>query len=200
MERTSKSQIDDEALIYAQQASVGAINDPINLFSTQQRLLHLPAVKALQKSPSTAPLYDLLKIIHEGKLQDYRDFTAMPDKSGVFASFQLNEAECTKNMSLLSLVSLAGEHEEIPYSAIASTLEIPEEQVEKWVILGVSSGLMEAKMDQLSKVVIVERCVVRQFGPKEWEALKVRLDKWKVNVRGVLEALKKSGAGTLDGQ
>ena len=114
----------------------------------------------------------------------------MPDKSGVFTTFSLNEADCTKNMSLLSLVSLAGEHEEIPYSAIASTLDISEDQVEKWVILGVSSGLMEAKMDQLSKVVIVERCVVRQFGRKEWEALKVRLDKWKVNVRGVLDALK----------
>lgn len=114
----------------------------------------------------------------------------MPDKSGVFTNFSLDEAECTKNMSLLSLVSLAGEHEEIPYSAIASTLDISEDQVEKWVILGVSSGLMEAKMDQLSKVVIVERCVVRQFGRKEWEALKVRLDKWKVNVRGVLDALK----------
>ncbi|KAL7480000.1 hypothetical protein ACHAW6_005707 [Cyclotella cf. meneghiniana] len=195
-----ESEIDSEALTYAQQASVGAINDPVNLFSTQQRLLHLPAVKALQKSPSTAPLYDLLKIIHEGKLQDYRDFTAMPDKSGVFAAFQLNEAECTRNMSLLSLVSLAGEHEEIPYSAISSTLDIPEDQVEKWVILGVSSGLMEAKMDQLSKVVIVERCVVRQFGRNEWEALKIRLDKWKVNVRGVLDALKTSGAGTSDAQ
>eukprot|EP00970_Alexandrium_tamarense_P005482 scaffold904_cov201-Alexandrium_tamarense.AAC.15 len=124
----------------------------------------------------------------------------MPDKSSVFAAFQLNEGECMKNMCLLSLVSLAGEHEEIPYSAVASTLDIAEDQVEKWVILGVSSGLMEAKMDQLSKVVIVERCVVRQFGSTEWEALKVRLDKWKTNVRGVLDALKKSGAGVAIGK
>ena len=119
----------------------------------------------------------------------------MPDKSGVFATYSLNEADCARNMSLLSLVSLAGEHEEIPYSAIASTLDIPEDQVEKWVIMGVSSGLIEAKMDQLSKVVIVERCVVRQFGRKEWESLKVRLDKWKVNVRGVLDALKSASEG-----
>ncbi|EED93228.1 predicted protein [Thalassiosira pseudonana CCMP1335] len=190
-----ESQIDNEALAYAQAASIGAIREPINLFSSQQRLLHLPAISALQKQKSTVALYDLLKIFHEGKLQDYRDFTSMPDKSSVFAAFQLNEGECMKNMCLLSLVSLAGEHEEIPYSAVASTLDIAEDQVEKWVILGVSSGLMEAKMDQLSKVVIVERCVVRQFGSTEWEALKVRLDKWKTNVRGVLDALKKSGAG-----
>jgi len=94
----------------------------------------------------------------------------------------------------LSLVSLASEHEEIPYSAIASTLSINEDEVEQWVIKAVSSGLMEAKMDQLRKVVLVERCAVRQFGMKEWSALKVRLDTWKVNVKGVLDALEKSGA------
>lgn len=97
-------------------------------------------------------------------------------------------------MCLLSLVSLAGEHEEIPYSAIASTLSIGEDEVEQWVIKAVSSGLMEAKMDQLRKVVLVERCAVRQFGMKEWTSLKTRLDTWKVNVKGVLDALEKSGA------
>ncbi|KAL7448524.1 hypothetical protein ACHAWC_000695 [Mediolabrus comicus] len=52
---------------------------------------------------------------------------------------------------------------------------------------------MEAKMDQLRKVVLVERCVVRQFCTNEWAALKVRLDTWKTNVKGVLDALKNSG-------
>ncbi len=125
----------------------------------------------------------------------------MPDKSSVFTNFDLDEEECMKNMCLLSLISLAGEHEEIPYTAIASTLDIKEDQVEKWVILGVSSGLMEAKMDQLRKVVLVQRCAVRKFGPNEWAALKIRLDKWKSNVRGVLHALKTSGASaSVDGQ
>ncbi len=124
----------------------------------------------------------------------YRDFNAMPDKMTVFSTFGLDEEVCMKNMCLLSLVSLAGEHEEIPYGAIATTLNIPEEEVEHWVIRAVSSGLMEAKMDQLRKVVLVERCAARQFGMKEWTALKLRLDTWKSNVRGVLDALKKSGA------
>ncbi len=137
----------------------------------------------------------------EGKLQDYRDFTAMPDKVSVFPTFGIDEERCMENMSLLSLVSLAGEHEEIPYGAIAATLSVREDEVERWVIRAVSSGLMDAKMDQLRRVVLVERCAVRQFGIKEWTAMKVRLDKWKSNVRGVLDALKKSGAGaSVDGQ
>jgi translation initiation factor 3 subunit M len=195
----SQSLLDDQARKYACDASVYAISEPINLFSTQRRILSLPAVSALSKSQPA--LYDLLKIFMEGKLQDYRDFNSMPDKMTVFSTFGLDEKECMKNMSLLSLVSLAGEHEEIPYGAIASTLNIPEEEVEHWVIRAVSSGLMEAKMDQLRKVVLVERCAARQFGMKEWTALKIRLDTWKSNVRGVLDALKKSGAVTsVDGQ
>ncbi|KAL7554624.1 hypothetical protein ACHAWF_018126 [Thalassiosira exigua] len=189
---TDQSQLDNDANVYARDAAVYAIRDPINLFSTQRRILSIPAVSALQKSQPA--LYDLLKIFMEGRLQDYRDFTAMPDKTAVFSSFGLDEGECMRNMCLLSLVSLAGEHEEIPYSAIATTLGVDEGEVEGWVIKAVSSGLMEAKMDQLRKVVLVERCVVRQFGTKEWTALKQRLDAWKANVKSVLDALEKSGS------
>jgi len=190
-----ESELDGDAKIYAQETAVGAIRDPINLFSTQRQILSLPAVSALRHSQPD--LYDLLKIFVTGKLQDYRDFTSMPDKMSVFSTHKLNEEECMRNMSLLSLVSLAGEHEEIPYSAIASTLSVEEDEVERCVIAAVSSGLMEAKMDQLSKVVIVERSAVRQFGTKEWSALQTRLNKWKTNVKGVLDALEKSRAFAL---
>ena len=198
LEITHKSQLDNNATSAARESSIYAIRDPINLFSTQRRILSLSAIQSLSKSDP--PLYDLLKIFMEGKLQDYRDFTSMPDKASVFTTYDLSEQECMKNMCLLSLVSLAGEHEEIPYSAIASTLSVNEDEVEQWVIKAVSSGLMEAKMDQLRKVVLVERCAARQFGMKEWTALKSRLDTWKVNVKSVLDSLEKSGAvGLVEG-
>jgi translation initiation factor 3 subunit M len=95
-------------------------------------------------------------------------------------------------MRLLSLCSLAAEHEEIPYAAIVSTLKVQPEEVESWVIQAVSSGLILAKMDQLQQVVMVERCVVRRFGIEEWKSLQARLHTWKKNVRGVLEGLKQS--------
>lgn len=195
-----ESHLDGDAATYARDAAVYAIRDPIHLFATQRHILSLVAISTLQKSQPA--LYDLLKIIMEGKLQDYRDFTAMPDKLVVFSTFDINEGQCMENMCLLSLVSLAGEHEEIPYGAIATTLNVSEDEVERWVIRAVSSGLIDAKMDQLRRVVLVERCAVRKFGIKEWTAMKVRLDKWKSNVKGVLDALQKSGATTslVDGQ
>jgi translation initiation factor 3 subunit M len=195
-----ESHLDGDATTYARDAAVYAIRDPIHLFATQRHILSLIAISTLQKSQPA--LYDLLKIIMEGKLQDYRDFTAMPDKLAVFSTFDINEGRCMENMCLLSLVSLASEHEEIPYGAIATTLNVSEDEVERWVIRAVSSGLIDAKMDQLRRVVIVERCAVRQFGIKEWTAMKVRLDKWKSNVKEVLDALQKSGATAtaVDGQ
>ena len=95
-------------------------------------------------------------------------------------------------MRILSFCSLAAEHEEIPYSVVAETLQTPVEDVEKWVIAAVSSGLLSAKMDQLQQKVMVERSVVRKFDMEQWKALQARLHLWKQNVGGILEAYKQS--------
>ena len=100
-------------------------------------------------------------------------------------------------MRLLSLCSLATEHEEIPYDAIATTLQIDTKDVEKWVIAAVSSGLLTAKMDQLQRVVMVEKCVVRRFGMEQWKVLQRRLNEWTRNVRSVVEGLKQSQVGQV---
>ena len=113
--------------------------------------------------------------------------------------FGLSKDECIRHMRLLSLCSLAAEHEEIPYGAIASTLNVNAEDVEKWVIAAVSSGLISAKMDQLQRVVMVERCVVRSFGMEQWQALQVKLNTWKKSVKGVLEGLKQSQIAVQEG-
>jgi translation initiation factor 3 subunit M len=67
----------------------------------------------------------------------------------------LNEENCVRKLRLLSLASLASETNEIPYSSIASTLQIKEEEIESWVILAVSAKLIEAKLDQLRRVAVV---------------------------------------------
>jgi len=140
----------------------------------------------------TKSLYSLLEIFQEGKLQDFYNFLSdTTHGEATLVTYGLDKEVCIRHMRLLSFCSLATEHEEIPYSAIASTLQIANDDVEAWVIAAVSSGLVSAKMDQLSQVVLVERCVaVRKFGMDQWKALQVRLDAWKKNVGGVLAGLK----------
>mmetsp|Transcript_44365 Transcript_44365/g.106898 ORF Transcript_44365/g.106898 Transcript_44365/m.106898 type:complete len:400 (-) Transcript_44365:100-1299(-) len=190
IETYSESDVDAEALESAKKAAIGAIRDPVSLFVEQRKILSLPAIQALKEN--FAPLLDLLRVFQEGKLEDYQSFVKTNGGESVLAQWELSPAECTRHIRILSLCSLAAEHEEIPYSIVANTLQTESSDVEKWVIAAVSSGLLSAKMDQLQEQVIVERCVVRKFEMEQWKGLQSRLHLWKKNVGGILEAYKQS--------
>lgn len=183
------SQVDEQAKAIAQQAALGAIHDPVSLFIHQRSMLSMPAVQALPPA-----LHGLLKVFQEGKLDDYNSFVqANGGAAKVLQPFGLSEETCIRQMRILSLCSLSAEHEEIPYSVVAKTLQLASEaEVESWVIAAVSSGLLSAKMDQLQQKVMVERCVVRRFDTEQWKLLQSRLKAWKQNVGGVLQGLKQS--------
>ena len=133
-----------------------------------------------------------MKVFQEGQLTDYQSYIQSRGGDSVLAQWGLSADDCSRHMRILSFCSLAAEHEEIPYSVVAETLQTPVEDVEKWVIAAVSSGLLSAKMDQLQQKVMVERSVVRKFDMEQWKALQARLHLWKQNVGGILEAYKQS--------
>jgi len=182
--------VDADGMLAARDATIGAIRDPVTLFNEQRSILSLSPIRQLAKNPSTSSLYSCLEIFQEGKLEDFQTFVKSHPTS--LSECNISEEEAIRHIRLLSLCSLATEHEEIPYDAIASTLQVEENEVESWVINAVNSGLLTAKMDQLKHVVMVERCVVRKFGMEQWKILQVRLDTWKKNVKGVLDGLEQS--------
>lgn len=139
----------------------------------------------------------MLTIFQEGKLQDYNAYVKENGgESAVLEPFGLSSDDCVRYMRILSTCSLAAEHEEIPYSTIAKTLQLDsEDDVESWVIAAVSSKLLDAKMDQLEQKVMVERAVVRKFDIEQWKALQSRLNLWKKNVSDILEGFKQTQAG-----
>jgi translation initiation factor 3 subunit M len=185
-----QAQVDQQGLAAAKDAAMGAIRDPVTLFHQQRGLLTMPAIQALSQNTETQRLYGLLTIFQEEKLEDYHEFVkknGLPDG--------LSAENCIRHLRILSLCSLATEHEEIPYTTVAQTLQLPsDKEVESWVIAAVSSGLLVAKMDQLEHKVMVERAVVRRFDMEQWKALQSRLNMWKQNVRGILEGLKQTQA------
>jgi translation initiation factor 3 subunit M len=139
-----------------------------------------------------ASLLALLKVFQEGKLEDYHSYIKSNGGDKVLTQWELSADDCSRHMRILSLCSLAAEHEEIPYTVVAETLQTTSGDVEKWVIAAVSSGLLSAKMDQLQEKVMVERSVVRKFDMEQWKALQSRLHLWKQNVGGILDAYKQS--------
>lgn len=186
----------DAVAAAAKETAIGAIRDPISLFAHQRNILNVPSISALEKSD--ALLFGLLKIFQEGKLSDYETFLeANGGQDAVLGELQLDTDMCRRNMRILSLCSLASEHEEIPYASIAETLQIDasdKKQVEAQVIAAVNSGLLQAKIDQLSEKVLVERCVVRKFDIPQWKNLQGRLKTWKESVGAILSALEKAQA------
>ena len=139
-----------------------------------------------------AQLFALLKVFQEGQLQDYQSYIQSRGGDSVLAQWGLSADDCSRHMRILSFCSLAAQHEEIPYSVVADTLQTDVAEVEKWVIAAVSSGLLSAKMDQLQQTVMVERSVVRKFDMEQWKVLQSRLHLWKQNVGGILQAYKES--------
>ena len=188
--------VDPRGLEAAKHAAIGAIRDPVTLFVHQRNLLQQPAVQALQKSQPS--LYGLLQVFQEGKIPDYDAFCkSNGGEAALLHQFGLDAEVCQRHMRILSLCSLASEHEEIPYSVIDETLKLESSnaQVESWVIAAVGTGLLQAKMDQLKQTVMVERSVVRKFDMEQWKSIQTRLSSWKQNVGGVLASLKESRAG-----
>ena len=137
-------------------------------------------------------MFELLKVFQEGNLEDYNSYIKSKGGDSVLAQWGLLAEDCARHMRILSLCTLAAEHEEIPYTVVAETLQTDAGDVEKWVIAAVTSGLLSAKMDQLQQKVMVERSVVRKFDIEQWKALQSRLHLWKQNVGGILEAYKQS--------
>ena len=63
------------------------------------------------------------------------------------------------------------------------------EEVEGWVVRGISGGLMDARIDQAAATVTVTRSVQREFSSTQWRSLKDRLETWSGNIGQMLRAM-----------
>jgi len=158
------------------EAAVIAIQDPVQHDCAQ--LLRLAAVVALKSaSGKEASAHRLLEIFGSEKLASYQEFVSA-NKSAV-ADLGLDHESCVEKMRMLSLVNLATECSEIPYSTVAETLQIKPEEVEPWVIRVSRAGLVKTRMNQLREVVVVSRTKVRVFNNNDWAQLGTQVGAWK---------------------
>jgi translation initiation factor 3 subunit M len=152
-------------------------------------LTSLPTIQALSDSQ---PVWsDLLEIIAEKELEDYNDFCEEHDN---FIEQQGLDGEVVyRKMRLLTLASLAAStpSKELGYGRISKALQIPENEVEMWVIDVIRSGLVEGKLSQQKQTFLIHRTTYRVFGEKQWREVATRLDTWKVSLRNVLDVVRR---------
>jgi len=164
-----------------------AIKDAINnesIFNFEE-LLKLRAIQNL----SSEPCFELAKIFLAGDINEYNNFIS--GHNNIINELSLNDEECRKKIRMLTLVTVVGQ--EIPgrvsYSVVQEALNIPEEEVELYILDVIRAGLIDAKMNQLDKTIIVNRATPRQFTENEWKKLDTRIDEWKSNLKNILEVI-----------
>lgn len=181
----------------AKLAVVTAIKTPTTFKCDE--LLDLASVQALSSDADGAKLVALLKIFVQEKVSAYLAFEKA--NAGFVEKMGLTSEICLDKMRLLSIVSLASEAEssEIAYSLVASTLnistagedpndELPEwvTSAEEWVIKAIAAGLIEARLDQRRRIIVVTRSTQREFQDTDWKALGATVGAWKDNVQRML--------------
>lgn len=183
---------DKEADVLAQEIVLRAVAME-NYFNFEDLLQYKPIQNLKGKQE-----YELLNVFLNGTLSSYQTFAASN------SALIQNEENNIRKMRLLSLASLGSENlvRELTYGDIASNLQIPEEEVEMWVIDVIRAGLVEAKLDQLNKTVIVHRSIYRVFGQEQWKKLSTALSTWKENLNEILAVVgnaKLIAGGALQG-
>ncbi|KAJ3076127.1 hypothetical protein HDU98_005546 [Podochytrium sp. JEL0797] len=175
-----------------QSFAVSAVLQSLRLptITSYSQLLSLPPVVSLKSTHKT--LWELLQIFLTGSVTTYNAFIAQhPD---FLASQDLDAAALEQKIRLLTLTTLAcaytgSDAQPMPFSAVSKALEIEDADVEEWVVRGIRSGLIDARIAQVERHVLVSRATHREFTDKQWDLLSNRLAEWSNSLKEVLTVL-----------
>ncbi|KAI8621513.1 hypothetical protein BC830DRAFT_180443 [Chytriomyces sp. MP71] len=140
---------------------------------------------------SHADLMALLEIFVSGDVKAYKKFLAAHpqflEKQGFKADALL------RKIRLLTLAGVACGFVEgktgMGFAVVGDALEVEDADVEEWVVNGIRSGLIDGRIDQVNRVVVVSRATHRVFGDKQWDLLSDRLSNWSTNLKDILHVL-----------
>lgn len=114
-----------------------------------------------------------------------------------------------RKIRLLTLASIASAKigRDVPYSEVASALQVQDSEVETWAIDGAfsisprASGihlklsaairhkLIGGKLSQANNSIHITRSSTRTFGASQWEDLEAQLVQWKTNLGEVVKVI-----------
>lgn len=195
---------------HAVAAALGFIRAPA--VSQRSNLSHLRVIQALSADPQVAKLHELLNIFSSGSVADFKAFVADAANAAFMAGLGgVSIEQSMETMRLLTLCSLGsavvglsasgsaagagaggaaaaagGKPQVLSYEAVAEALQVPEAEVESWVVRAIARGLLDARMDQMGRTVSVTRSLQRAFGPAQWSVLQAKLRAWRENVSSLL--------------
>ena len=154
-----------------------------------QDLTVLSSIQALRKSDQVWS--ELLELFSAENFDDFQDFKE--GNPSFLEENGLNEETLNRKMRLLTLASLAAQatqNRTLSYGHISRELQIPNEDVEMWVIDSIRSGLIEGKLSQQKQEFLIHRSTYRVFGENQWREVASRLEAWRSSLLNVLAVIR----------
>lgn len=183
----------------AQDAATQLVQDALQLPNVMQvdDLLALDTVKQLGKSKPGKDLVELLRIFLKGGVDELRNFHSKNGK--VFTQFSLSIDDCMSKIRLLTLATLCQGESEMPLARVAEVLQEPDDDdnVERWVVRAISEGVIDGRIDQLNRKVLIKSTFQRQFEKREWEFLDTKLTQWVENLDSLINLIGQQKRGML---
>ena len=170
----------------AAQFVAAALRTPVQSF-VRSDIMGLKAVAQLNGDATHGTLYAAAQVFATGRLTEYRAFEAA--HPGFLGERGIAAGEAEESIRLLTLCSLASEQEQLSYADLATALEVSEDDVEAWVVKAIEAQLLDAKMDQMRRMVIVTFAAQRAYTMEQWKAMHAKLGAWTTNVRSMLGML-----------
>lgn len=185
---------DDVSSEEAQRLSLRALKMSL-LSNTHYLFQDLRGFATIQALADSHPVYSqLLEIFAEHDLEDYNDFNE--EHEGWVEKEKLDHDKLHRKMRLLTLTSLAAAtpSRELEYTRIAKALQIPSEDVERWVIDVIRAGLVEGKLSQQRGMLLIHKVTYRVFSQTQYRELANRVDHWRSTLQNVLGVLRQEQA------
>jgi translation initiation factor 3 subunit M len=165
----------------SRQLVVLSIADP-HLF-LMDHLLEIPPVTALRGEK----IFELLMIFIKEKMSAFVQFyNANKD---FVDGLGIDYSRCVHKMRLLTLASLAVETSQVSFTNLTEELGLQQDEVETIVIEAIQLKLIRARINQLSKTLVVMSSVHRTFGQPQWNILHDRLSSLKQHIHAVKTSL-----------
>ncbi|XP_053576378.1 eukaryotic translation initiation factor 3 subunit M isoform X1 [Bombina bombina] len=170
-----------QARLDAHKCIVRALKDPKTFLL--DHLLALKPVKFLEGEL----IHDLLTIFVSAKLSAYVRF--YQNNKDFIDSLGLSHEQNMEKMRLLTFMGMAVENKEILFDTMQQELQIGADDVEAFVIDAVKTKMINCKIDQTQKKVVVSHSTHRTFGKQQWQQLYDILNTWKQNLNKVKNSL-----------
>lgn len=172
---------------YACYAVVNVLSSEKNSPRDLMEVYSLQAVRSLNKT-KYSPLYDLLRLLYEGNVDDYIAFLEIDENETAIDNLGLDKKEIMFKIQQLTLCDLGREQPLQDLSALQEKIKCESlYELEKVVQAAQRHGLLEALFDYSNNTLRLHKVALRVFRNNQecWEELSNKLQTWSTQTQTI---------------